>query len=74
VEVAATEEEKEEKKHATVGVRVYSLLRTIRTLRGSANVVLVPPGHWSVPKRTDKGEIELLSFFVFLFQSGKLGG
>lgn len=39
---------RKKKKHATVGVRVYSLLRTIRTLRGSASVILVPPGHgWS---------------------------
>lgn len=44
---------RKKKKRATVGVRVYSLLRTIRTLRGSANVVLVPPGHWLVPKRTE---------------------
>lgn len=60
---------RKKKRCATVG-GVRSLLRTTRTLRGSASVVLVPSSHWPVPKRTNKREIGLppfslsLSFFL----------
>lgn len=75
VEVATAEKEEEEEEKKARDSRQRSLLRTTRTLRDSAGIVLVLSGHWSAPKQpTNKREIEVCFRSLRSSWSGEFGG